>query len=86
LGPDQGLRNTSLSFILWQLRVPPWHNPLAPIRIDALSAKTWETYCHLPAPVFLSLAVIKWAGPVTEAIDGTSMDVDFVRVYARETP
>lgn len=37
--------------------------------------------CHRPAPVLLSSAVIKWAGPVTDAIDGTSMDVDYVRVY-----
>lgn len=37
--------------------------------------------CHKPAPVLLSSAVIKWAGPVTDQIDGTSMDVDYVRVY-----
>lgn len=42
-----------------------------------------NTICHNPAPVWLSLAVITWAGPVTDAIDGTSMDVDFVRVYER---
>jgi len=45
-----------------------------------------NTICRLPAPVFLSLAVIKWGGLVTDAIDGTSMDVDFVRVYERATP
>lgn len=39
--------------------------------------------CHAPAPVLLSSAIIKWAGPVTDAIDGTSMDVDYVRVYQR---
>lgn len=43
-----------------------------------------NTICHRPAPVWLSLAIIKWAGPVTEAIDGTSMDVDYVRVYQKE--
>jgi len=42
-----------------------------------------NTNCYLPAPVFLSLAIINWAGPVTDAVDGTSMDVDFVRVYER---
>ncbi|NQU43514.1 family 16 glycosylhydrolase [bacterium] len=26
-------------------------------------------------------AVLKWAGDVTHALDGTSMDVDWVRVY-----
>lgn len=40
-----------------------------------------NTNCYLPAPIFLSLAIINWAGPVTDAIDGASMDVDFVRVY-----
>ena len=39
--------------------------------------------CHSPAPVWLSLAVIDWAGPVTDAIDGASMDVDYVRVFRR---
>ncbi len=43
--------------------------------------RTPNTICHRPAPVWLSLAVIEWAGPVTDAIDGTSMDVDYVRVY-----
>lgn len=42
-----------------------------------------NTICRGPAPVWLSLAIIKWGGPVTDAIDGTSMDVDFVRVYER---
>ena len=41
--------------------------------------------CHGQAPVWLSLAIIRWAGPVTDAIDGKSMDVDWVRVWQRET-
>ena len=40
-----------------------------------------NTLCHSDAPVLLSLAIIDWAGPVTDAIDGTAMEVDFVRVY-----
>ena len=36
-------------------------------------------FCHSPAPVFLSLAIIKWDGEVTDAVDGTSMEVDYVR-------
>ncbi len=39
--------------------------------------------CHSPAPVLLSSAIIKWAGPVTDQIDGTAMEVDYVRVYQR---
>lgn len=37
--------------------------------------------CHGAAPVLLSSAIMKWAGPVTDAIDGTAMEVDYVRVY-----
>lgn len=42
-----------------------------------------NSVAHGPAPVWLSSAIIKWAGPVTDKIDGTSMDVDYVRVYQR---
>lgn len=38
-------------------------------------------FSNYPAPVFLSSAVIHWAGPVTDQIDGTSMDVDYVRIW-----
>lgn len=40
-------------------------------------------WCHREAPVWLSDAIIRWAGPVDPAIDGTSMDVDYVRVYQK---
>jgi beta-glucanase (GH16 family) len=43
-----------------------------------------NSFCHWPAPVWLSLAVIKWAGPVTDAIDGTFMEIDHVRIYQRK--
>ena len=38
-------------------------------------------FCHSSAPVYLSEAILTWAGTVTDAIDGTSMQVDWVRVY-----
>ena len=38
-------------------------------------------FCLSPSPIWLSLAIIPWAGPVTDAIDGTAMEVDYVRVY-----
>jgi len=38
-------------------------------------------FCHSPAPVYLSEAIIPWAGAITDAIDGTSMVVDWVKVY-----
>ena len=37
--------------------------------------------CQSPAPVYLSEAIISWAGKVTDSIDGTSMVVDWVRIY-----
>ena len=40
-------------------------------------------FCHNPAPVWLSQAIIPWAGRVSEAIHGTAMEVDYVRVYRR---
>jgi beta-glucanase (GH16 family) len=38
-------------------------------------------FCHQPAPVWLSLAIIGWGGKITDAIDGTFMEVDYVRIY-----
>lgn len=43
-----------------------------------------NTFCHQPAPIWLSLAIIPWAGRITDAIDGTFMEVDYVRVYQRK--
>jgi beta-glucanase (GH16 family) len=37
--------------------------------------------CHWEAPVFLSLAIGRFGGPVTDAIDGTIMAVDYVKVW-----
>jgi beta-glucanase (GH16 family) len=40
---------------------------------------------QVPARMYLSSAIITWGGgPITDAIDGTSMDVDYVRVYQRK--
>ncbi|XPF92572.1 family 16 glycosylhydrolase [Colwellia sp. RE-S-Sl-9] len=36
---------------------------------------------HSLTPIWLSLAIIKWDGPVTDKIDGTSMKVDYVRYF-----
>ena len=41
-------------------------------------------FCKSPAPIWLSLAIIPWAGAITDAIDGTAMEVDYVRVYKRK--
>lgn len=41
-------------------------------------------FCFSEVPIWLSLAVIAWSGPVTDAIDGTSMKIDWVRYYQRK--
>jgi hypothetical protein len=40
--------------------------------------------CLSPSSVWLSLAVIPWAGRITDSIDGTAMEVDYVRIYRRK--
>ena len=42
-----------------------------------------NTIAFSPSPIWLSLAIIGWGGKITDAIDGTQMEVDFVRVYRR---
>jgi len=38
-------------------------------------------FCYSDAPIYLSEAIITWAGAVTDAINGTQMEIDYVRVY-----
>lgn len=47
----------------------------------------WETpnlVCDHAGEIVLGSAVLKWAGEVTDRIDGTSMQVDYVRVWQRD--
>ena len=37
--------------------------------------------CHSECALLLSEAIFNWAGPVSDAIDGTFMEVDYVRAY-----
>nr|WP_320118890.1 family 16 glycosylhydrolase [uncultured Marinifilum sp.] len=41
-------------------------------------------FCFSAVPIWLSLAIIEWSGPVTDDIDGTSMKVDYVRYYQKK--
>lgn len=43
-----------------------------------------NTICHLASPVWLSLAIIKWAGAINDDLDGKSMDVDYVKVWQKK--
>lgn len=40
-----------------------------------------NTMARLPGPVIFSTAVFRWAGPITDTLDGKSMDVDWVRIW-----
>lgn len=42
-----------------------------------------NTFCHSAAPIRLSSAITRWAGEIKDSIDGTFMEVDYVRVYVR---
>ncbi|MEM8945897.1 MAG: family 16 glycosylhydrolase [Planctomycetota bacterium] len=41
-------------------------------------------FCHSETPIWLSEAIIPWGGAVSNAIDGTSMKVDWVRYYQKK--
>ncbi|WP_052343091.1 family 16 glycosylhydrolase [Saccharicrinis fermentans] len=43
-----------------------------------------NSFCYSETPIWLSLAIIPWSGPVTDAIDGTSMKVDYVKYYQQK--
>lgn len=51
---------------------------------DQVIHRVPNTKGHLEAPVLFSTAVLPWAGPITDKLDGASMDVDWVRVYRRK--
>ncbi|UII75359.1 glycoside hydrolase family 16 protein [Flagellimonas sp. HMM57] len=40
-------------------------------------------FCFGKTPIFLSLALVEWYGTLTDAVDGTSMKVDYVRYYKK---
>ncbi len=54
-----------------------------PLRWSRATRRMDNEICHGESPIRLSLAIIRWAGAVTDAIDGKSMDVDWVRVWQR---
>jgi hypothetical protein len=63
-----------------------WSEQELVFRLDGKEIRREKNaFCRSPASVWLSEAIIPWAGEVTDAIDGTAMEVDYVRVY-RRTP
>jgi len=47
--------------------------------------KMKNDFCYSASPVFLSEAILTWAGEVTDAIDGTQMEIDYFRYFDRLT-
>ena len=47
-----------------------------------LMRKVKNDFCYSAAPMYLSEAIISWAGAVTDAINGTQMEIDYVRAYS----
>ncbi|MGC6430541.1 MAG: family 16 glycosylhydrolase [Jejuia sp.] len=43
--------------------------------------RTKNEFCHSEAPIWLSLALIKWHGTLKDDLDGKSMKVDYVKYY-----
>jgi beta-glucanase (GH16 family) len=43
-----------------------------------------NTFCYSPSPVWLSLAIIAWNGPIVDAINGTQMEVDYVKIFKKK--
>lgn len=54
--------------------------------LDGKQIAHWtNTKAHLPCPILFSTAVIPaWGGPVTNELNGKSMDVDWVRAYQED--
>jgi beta-glucanase (GH16 family) len=44
-----------------------------------------NTKANLDVPVIFATAVLPWAGPINESLNGASMDVDWVRVYQKKS-
>ncbi|MFY0628541.1 MAG: family 16 glycosylhydrolase [Reichenbachiella sp.] len=48
---------------------------------DKLIRTIPNTQCNEELSIWLSLAILEYAGEVTDAVDGTSMKIDYVRYY-----
>ncbi len=41
-------------------------------------------FCHFPSALLMSSAIITWAGPLSDRINGTAQEIDWVRVWKRK--
>jgi beta-glucanase (GH16 family) len=74
-GPHNFARDFHTYGLEWNENELVFHFNGKPIRREK------NTFCHSESPVWLSLAIIGWAGKISDAIDGTFMEVDHVRIY-----
>lgn len=51
---------------------------------DKLIRTIPNTQCHKELSIWLSLAILEHAGEITDAIDGTSMKIDWVKYYEKK--
>jgi beta-glucanase (GH16 family) len=78
--PDDLTADYHVYGLAWDEKKLTWY-------VDGIVRRVYlNDICHLEAAVILSTAVLQGAGVVTDELDGTSMDVDYVRVYRREGP
>ena len=58
------------------------HNELEEFYFDDKLIRTIpNNLCDEELNIYLSLAILEHAGEVTDAVDGTSMKIDYVRYY-----
>jgi beta-glucanase (GH16 family) len=80
--PNQGACNFARDFHTYGLE---WTEKELVFYFDGKELRRSKNeFCLSPAPVWLSLAIIPWAGRITDAINGTQMEVDYVRIYQRK--
>jgi len=62
-----------------------WNDREVVIYFDGKELRRFEhEFIRNPAPVLLSAAIVEWAGAVTDAVDGTSMDIDYVKIWQQQ--
>lgn len=63
-----------------------WNEDFFAYYVDRKMVRKIENkWCYSPATVFVSGAVVLWAGEITDALDGATMEVDYVRIYKKKS-
>lgn len=63
-----------------------WNEDFFAYYVDRKMVRKIENnWCYSPATIFVSGAVVLWAGEITDALDGATMEVDYVRIYKKKS-